>query len=183
MDMLKKFLTPSSKPDILSEMDKLVADPEERFIKVKGWLESLSPSDRARFSEKYLVPVFGEEAAAWLKQQLIAERAEKQVALDMQLAQIRTQYTKDVQPIILGHISETLQKIDIEANKAKFKTPVLKTLWNVAVARTGLDIIASGQTTYDKMLNDFDKLIEVVIRMEKTYEAEQQSNGQTSENT
>lgn len=174
MDMLKKFLTPS-KPDALSDMGKLSPDPGERFIKVRGWLSSLSPSDRARFTEKYLVPVFGEEAAAWLKQQLVAERAEMQVSLDMQLAQIRTQYTRDIQPIILGHIKETLQKIDVEAGKAKFKTPVLKTLWNVAVARTGLDIIASGQTTYDKMLNDFDKLIEIVIRMQKTYEADQQS--------
>lgn len=174
MDMLKKFLNPS-KTDALSEMGKLSPDPGERFIKVKGWLSSLSASDRARFTDKYLVPVFGEEAAAWLKQQLVAERAEMQVSLDMQLAQIRTQYTKDIQPVILGHIKETLQKIDVEASKAKFNTPVLRTLWDVAVARTGLDIIASGQTTYDKMLNDFDKLIEIVLRMQKTYETDQQS--------
>lgn len=178
MNWLKRLLPPQL-PGKPPEDIKLPAEPAERFLSIRGWLASLSPADRTRFSEKYLVPVFGEQAAEWVKQQLVAERAKTKAALDADLAQLRTSYAKEIQPLILQHIRETFAKVDAETSRASFRDPIIRSLWKVAVARTGLDIIAAGQTTFDDMLKDFDKLLEVLLRMSKAYEsdADRQSGG------
>jgi len=170
MDLLKRLLSAPRSSDTSS----FGLEAPDKFLRVKGWLSSLSPSDRSQFSEKYLVPVFGEQAAAWVKQQLEAERAEVQITLDSKLAQLRTTYAEEIQPLILSHIKDTFKRIDKEARKTSFDEPILNSLWKVAVARTGLDVIAAGQTTYEEMLRDFDKLIEVLVRMSHTFDRDKE---------
>jgi hypothetical protein len=161
---IKKYLFPSSTEANDGVFSKII-DPKEKFIKIRGWLSSLSNSDRTNFINQFLMPVFGEDAALWVKQQLVAERNELQVDIDNHLAKVRMEYSAKIQPLLLQHIKTSFQEIDRQSSSVSFNNPVLQRLWDVAVARTGMDIVASGQTTYDEMLSDFDKILAIFSRM------------------